>query len=59
MGRGGPDHVTPLRLSLDDLRARPATTSVVTMECAGNGPALLEPRRISQPWLLGAVGTAR
>ena len=31
-------------LSLDDLRAMPATTRVVTMECAGNGRAFLDPR---------------
>ena len=29
------------------------------MECAGNGRADLEPRPISQPWLLEAVGTGR
>jgi DMSO/TMAO reductase YedYZ molybdopterin-dependent catalytic subunit len=29
------------------------------MECAGNGRARLEPRPVSQPWLLEAVGTAR
>lgn len=48
----------PLSLSLDDLRARPAVTRAVTIECAGNGRAYLEPRPISQPWLTGAVGTA-
>jgi DMSO/TMAO reductase YedYZ molybdopterin-dependent catalytic subunit len=47
-----------LSLSLDDVRARPATTLPVTMECAGNGRARLSPRPISQPWLLEAVGTA-
>ena len=31
----------PLTLSLDDLRARPAVELEVTMECAGNGRALL------------------
>ena len=46
-----------LELSLDDLRAMPATTRVLTMECAGNGRALLDPRPASQPWLLEAVGT--
>jgi DMSO/TMAO reductase YedYZ molybdopterin-dependent catalytic subunit len=46
-----------LSLSLDDLRALPAVTAAVTMECAGNGRALLEPRPASQPWLLEAVGT--
>ena len=33
-------------------------TRAVTLECAGNGRALLEPRPVSQPWLIGAVGTA-
>jgi DMSO/TMAO reductase YedYZ molybdopterin-dependent catalytic subunit len=46
-----------LSLSLEDLRARPATTLAVTMECAGNGRALLAPRPISQPWMVEAVGT--
>jgi DMSO/TMAO reductase YedYZ molybdopterin-dependent catalytic subunit len=48
-----------LSLSLDDIRARPAVEEAVTMECAGNGRALLEPHVSSQPWLLEAVGTAR
>lgn len=48
----------PLRLDLADLRARPQVTRRVTLECAGNGRALLDPRPISQPWLTGAVGTA-
>ena len=30
----------------------------MTLECAGNGRALLSPRPVSQPWLLEAVGTA-
>ena len=47
-----------LSLSMDDLRARPAVTMAVTMECAGNGRARLTPRPISQPWLQEAVGTA-
>jgi DMSO/TMAO reductase YedYZ molybdopterin-dependent catalytic subunit len=48
-----------LSLSLDELRARAAREVVATMECAGNGRALLEPHVVSQPWLLEAVGTAR
>ena len=48
----------PLSLSLDNIKERPASTIVVTMECAGNGRALLTPRPISQPWLLEAIGTA-
>jgi DMSO/TMAO reductase YedYZ molybdopterin-dependent catalytic subunit len=47
-----------MSLTLDDLKARPAVTIAVTMECAGNGRAFLSPRSISQPWLLGAIGTA-
>ena len=47
----------PLELSLDDLRAREAVTMPVTMECAGNGRAQLEPHVVSQPWLAEAIGT--
>ena len=50
---------TPLSLSLDDLRVRPAVEALVTMECAGNGRALIEPHVVSQPWLTEAIGTAR
>ncbi len=49
----------PLRLGLEELRARPAVEIAATMECAGNGRALLDPRPLSQPWLTEAVGTAR
>ncbi len=49
----------PLSLSLEDLRARAAVDVAVTLECAGNGRARLDPRPVSQPWLLEAVGTAR
>ncbi len=45
-------------LSLEELRARPAVTLGVTLECAGNGRALMSPRPVSQPWLLEAVGNA-
>jgi DMSO/TMAO reductase YedYZ molybdopterin-dependent catalytic subunit len=48
----------PLTLSLAELRARAAHTVRVTMECAGNGRALLLPRPVSQPWLVEAVSTA-
>ena len=47
----------PLSLSLDDLRARETVSADITFECAGNGRALLDPRPISQPWVLEAVGT--
>ena len=48
----------PLSLSLADVMARPAVTARVLLECAGNGRARLEPRPVSQPWLLEAVGSA-
>ena len=48
----------PLTLTVDSLRSLPASTVRVTMECAGNGRALLTPRPVSQPWLVEAVGTA-
>lgn len=48
----------PVELDLPALRARPRATHRVTLECAGNGRALLEPRPVSQPWLTEAVGTA-
>jgi sulfane dehydrogenase subunit SoxC len=48
----------PMTLSLEDLKARPTRTQTITLECAGNGRALLSPRPPSQPWLREAVGTA-
>ncbi|MFE1834634.1 sulfite oxidase [Streptomyces sviceus] len=48
----------PLTLALADLKALPQVTTRVTLECAGNGRALLTPRPVSQPWLVEAVGTA-
>ena len=48
----------PLKLTLDDLKARPAVTMPVTMECAGNGRAHLSPRPVSAPWHNEAVGCA-
>jgi DMSO/TMAO reductase YedYZ molybdopterin-dependent catalytic subunit len=48
----------PLTFDLDQLRHRPRLTHRVTLECAGNGRALLSPRPVSQPWLSEAVGTA-
>jgi sulfane dehydrogenase subunit SoxC len=50
---------TPVSFSLADLRRRPQQARTVTLECAGNGRARLEPRPVSQPWLLHAVGTGR
>lgn len=50
---------SPLSLDLDAIRARPRASTVVTLECAGNGRARLRPRPVSQPWLVEAVGTSR
>jgi DMSO/TMAO reductase YedYZ molybdopterin-dependent catalytic subunit len=48
----------PLSLSLEEIQGRPKRTLAVTMECAGNGRALMDPRPISQPWHVEAIGTA-
>jgi DMSO/TMAO reductase YedYZ molybdopterin-dependent catalytic subunit len=48
----------PLELTLDEIRSRPARTIAVTLECAGNGRAWLQPRPLSVPWLGEAIGTA-
>ncbi|MGZ0148084.1 sulfite oxidase [Kribbella sp. WER1] len=48
----------PLSFGLTELRAMGRRTIRVTLECAGNGRATLQPRPISQPWLSEAVGTA-
>src|SRR5207244_5021011 len=48
----------PLGLDVTDLRSCPQRTLPVTLECAGNGRARLEPRPLSNPWLFEAIGTA-
>ncbi|MGI9493580.1 MAG: sulfite oxidase [Geminicoccaceae bacterium] len=48
----------PTILDLETIKAMPAVTRPVTMECAGNGRARMHPRPVSQPWLNGAIGTA-
>ncbi len=48
----------PQSISMDEIRSAPAVTMPVTMECAGNGRARLQPRPLSQPWLSEAVGTS-
>src|SRR5215467_1323629 len=47
-----------LNLSLRDLMKMPSQTQFVTLECAGNGRALLSPRVNGEQWNLGAVSTA-
>jgi DMSO/TMAO reductase YedYZ molybdopterin-dependent catalytic subunit len=46
------------KLSLEAITRRPSQTLAVTMECAGNGRALMDPRPVSQPWHTEAVSTA-
>jgi DMSO/TMAO reductase YedYZ molybdopterin-dependent catalytic subunit len=48
----------PLALSLGEIKAMPARTLRVTLECAGNGRAAMSPRYQSMPWSHEAVGTA-
>ena len=48
----------PISLSMADIQGAPSCSMPVTMECAGNGRARLNPRPVSQPWLLEAIGTA-
>ncbi|MEZ5843002.1 MAG: sulfite oxidase [Hyphomicrobiaceae bacterium] len=48
----------PISVSLDEIKSWPAKTLRVTLECAGNGRATVEPRWPSQPWHHEAVGTA-
>jgi DMSO/TMAO reductase YedYZ molybdopterin-dependent catalytic subunit len=45
-------------LTLDALRARPAVSMAVMMECAGSGRAHLAPRPVSAPWHDEAIGCA-
>jgi DMSO/TMAO reductase YedYZ molybdopterin-dependent catalytic subunit len=46
-------------ISLAELRALPARTAAVTLECAGNGRSFLQPPAPGEQWGLGAVSTAR
>jgi anti-anti-sigma factor len=48
----------PLSLSLRDLVKMPSQAQFVTLECAGNGRSLLNPRVNGEQWNLGAVSTA-
>jgi DMSO/TMAO reductase YedYZ molybdopterin-dependent catalytic subunit len=52
------DVENPLELSLAELANMETRTVTVTMECAGNGRAFLEPQRDGAQWEGGAVGNA-
>ncbi len=49
---------SPIDVSLSEIKKLPQVTRRVTLECAGNGRATLNPRWQSQPWNHEAVGTA-
>ncbi len=49
---------TPLQLDLEDIRSLPPRSLVVTLECAGNGRAFLDPPAPGEQWRTGAVSTA-
>ncbi|PYM60947.1 MAG: sulfite oxidase [Candidatus Rokuibacteriota bacterium] len=49
----------PLTLTLEDVRQRPRVEAPVTLECAGNGRALMTPRPVTMPWFVEGVSTAR
>src|SRR5437762_12595679 len=50
---------SPTTLTLDDLRAMPATERAVTLECAGNGRLATRPLPVGEAWGDYAVSTAR
>ena len=49
---------TSFELTYSELTAMETRTITVTMECAGNGRAFLEPQRDGAQWEGGAVGNA-
>lgn len=48
----------PCEISIAEIRAMPAVTMPVTLECAGNGRAGVSPRSCSMPWMHEGVGTS-
>jgi DMSO/TMAO reductase YedYZ molybdopterin-dependent catalytic subunit len=48
----------PIAISCEEMRAMPAETRIVTMECAGNSRVFLSPPVDGVQWQLGAIGTA-
>lgn len=49
---------TSLQVGLDDLKKLPATTRLVTLECAGNGRTAMTPLPPGTRWNFGAAATA-
>ncbi len=54
----GGNVITPLSLSVAQIKALPQRTLRVTLECAGNGRGQVTPRWPSMPWMAEAVGTS-
>ena len=48
----------PLALALDQIKAFPETSSLVILECAGNGRSRMKPAIKGTPWNLGAISRA-
>ena len=48
-----------IELSLDDLKAMPATEVVAVCQCSGNRRGLFEPHVVGVEWGYGAMGCAR
>ena len=48
----------PMTLALDELKRLPRIEAPVTLECAGNGRALMKPRAMTMPWFVEGVSTA-
>ena len=48
----------PMELSLRDLQNMRSQSLVATLECAGNGRSMFQPRVDGEQWNLGAVSTA-
>jgi DMSO/TMAO reductase YedYZ molybdopterin-dependent catalytic subunit len=48
-----------VQLSLDDLKAMPATEVVAVCQCSGNRRGLVEPHVVGVEWGYGAMGCAR
>lgn len=48
----------PYTLTMSEIMAQPQITRPVTLECAGNGRAGMDPRPLSMPWMYEAIGTS-
>ncbi len=48
----------PLKLGMEDLLRLPRAIAADTLECSGNGRALLAERASGNPWTVGGVGNA-